>query len=482
MGDTASLSRVIGPGGYFALAFGSVVGSGWVMVLGEWLTAAGPGGSALGFALGGLIMICVAMCFAELAVRMPRAGGEFNYVLESLGRPAAFALGWFLSLGLLAFTAFEGIALAQLFGALLPRIHGPVLYSLFGHPVGIGDVALGVAGSALFATINYLGTSVAVRLQRIVTFGFIAVIAVLIAAGFVFGDVRNLQPAFASLMHDSWSTGALWILATTAIFLNGFQTALYAIEERRRDMSPRAVVLPMIAGVVVAILFYVSIVLSTSLIASWTEVVKATLPAAFAFGRLTPSGMIATVVLVVAIVSLLKSWNAYVLGASRLLLAQAQHGMLPASLARLHARSATPAVAIGFIFLLNVLGVLLGFGAIVPIVNMCAIVSACSFVICLLVLLRERRRRPVAAFMVPGGRPLIVLTTLSAAVMAVFSFYEPLRRVKEGIPVEWLLMVMWAVLGVAFWLSHGRRRAVAAQCSTTGSTTGRISRDFSSGV
>src|SRR5688500_13480572 len=120
MNDATSLQRVIGPGGYFTLSFGSVVGSGWVLVLVVWLNADGPGGSALGFAGGGVVMLCVATCFAELAVRMPRAGGEFNYVLHSLGRPFAFTVGWFLTLGLMAFTAFEGIALAWLVGELWP--------------------------------------------------------------------------------------------------------------------------------------------------------------------------------------------------------------------------------------------------------------------------------------------------------------------------------------------------------------------------
>lgn len=456
MNGTTSLRRVIGPGGYFTLSFGSVVGSGWVMVLGEWLNAAGPGGSALGFATGGLVMLCVATCFAELAVRMPRAGGEFNYVLNSLGRPFAFTVGWFLTLGLMAFTAFEGIAFAWLIGELWPQAKGPVLYELFGHEIGIGDVLLGIAGAALFAVTNYLGTSTAVALQRVVTFGFLAVIVAFIVAGFVLGDAGNLQPAFVSRIHPTWTTGAIWILATTAIFLNGFQTALYAIEERREDMSPRQVVIPMIVGVAIAVAFYVCIVLSASFLAPWVTTAKAKLPAAFAFGQLTSSGVFATVILVAATVSLLKAWNAYILGASRLMLVQAQHGMLPKPLARLHARFASPVTAIGFIFVFNVVGVLLGRGAIVPIVNMCAIVSACSFVLCLIVLLRERRASADAAFVVPGGTIFIVLTLTATAAMAGFAFYEPLTRSAGGIPMEWLLMAVWAVLGSVFWITHGR--------------------------
>lgn len=474
-----SLRRVIGPGGYFALSFGSVVGSGWVMVLGEWLSAAGPGGSALGFAAGGVVMICVATCFAELAVRMPRAGGEFNYILHSLGRPFAFTVGWFLTLGLMAFTAFEGIAFAWLVGVLLPQAKGPVLYELFNQEIGVGDVVLGSVGAALFAASNYLGTSTAVALQRVVTFGFLAVIVAFVVAGFAFGDVSNLRPAFGSLSHPSWTTGAIWILATTAIFLNGFQTALYAIEERRDDMSPRQVVIPMIIGVTAAVAFYVCIILSASFIAPWTMTVVAKFPAAYAFGQLTSSGMFATVILVAALASLLKSWNAYILGASRLMLAQAQHGMLPGVLTRLHARFASPVVAIGFIFVFNVLGVLLGRGAIVPIVNMCAIVSACSFVLCLIVLLRERRGAPAVGFTVPGGTAFIALTLIATAAMAVYAFYEPLANSAGKIPTEWLMMVLWALLGFVFWITHGRR---AVERHTPCPATGVINREPSSGA
>jgi APA family basic amino acid/polyamine antiporter len=100
------LRRAIGPSGYFSISFGSIVGSGWVLVLGEWLRAAGPGGSIVGFVLGGLIMILVASCYGELMSRLPRAGGEFVYALHFLGPQFAFAVAWLLTLFFAALTAF----------------------------------------------------------------------------------------------------------------------------------------------------------------------------------------------------------------------------------------------------------------------------------------------------------------------------------------------------------------------------------------
>jgi APA family basic amino acid/polyamine antiporter len=85
--------RVIRPAGFFALSFGSMVGSGWIILLGDWLKRAAPGGALLALLAGGALMALVGCCYAELAARLPRAGGEFLYALEGLGRTAAFIVG-----------------------------------------------------------------------------------------------------------------------------------------------------------------------------------------------------------------------------------------------------------------------------------------------------------------------------------------------------------------------------------------------------
>ena len=81
---------------FFALAFGTIVGSGWLILLGGWLGAAAPGGSIVGFLLGGLVVCLAAGCFAELASRFPRTGADFLYALSTIGESPAFMIGWFL--------------------------------------------------------------------------------------------------------------------------------------------------------------------------------------------------------------------------------------------------------------------------------------------------------------------------------------------------------------------------------------------------
>jgi amino acid transporter len=221
----------------------------------------------------------------------------------------------------------------------------------------------------------------------------------------------------------------------------------------------------MILGVVAAVIFYCSIVYAVSGATNWRDTVAASLPAAFAFGKLTSSGILGQVVLIGAAFSLLKSWNAYVLSAARLVFALAREGYLPASLARVHPRFGTPSNAILAMLLLNVIGVACGRRAIVPIVDMSAICTTCSFVICLIALLKVRwSGGAYAGFRVPGGNPAIYLALAGVIVMAVVAVYQPSAHTASGIPIEWVLLMSWSVLGIAAWFKTraiigGRTRA-----------------------
>jgi APA family basic amino acid/polyamine antiporter len=46
------------------------------------------------WALGGLLALCGALCVAELAAALPRAGGEYVYLREAYGPMPAFLTGW----------------------------------------------------------------------------------------------------------------------------------------------------------------------------------------------------------------------------------------------------------------------------------------------------------------------------------------------------------------------------------------------------
>jgi amino acid transporter len=455
----AKLQGAIRPYGYFALAFGGMVGSGWIVVLGDWLKAAGPGGAVLGLLGGGLLMTLVCACYAELAARFPQAGGEVLYALRSLGREAAFAVAWFLIFGLLAMCAFEGIALTWFVQTLVPTLTGPTLYTVMGEHITLGGVLIGLAGVMLTGTLNYLGVRLAVTFQSIVTYSFIGLSVVLIAAGFLGGRPAHLLPVFSSLEGGrSWIAGSLWVVTSCAMFLSGFQVAPYAIEERHPDTSVRSLITAMLLGVIGAAVFYCGIVLSAASAAPWTTFVGANLPAAAAFGALTRGGWLGTAVIVVATASLFKTWNCTLLAVTRLIFAQSRLGFLPPVFGKIHPRFASPSVAIVAVVLLNACGVLAGRGALLPIVNMCSTFLALIFLLVLCILYRERRRHShTPVFAVRGGHVLIPLGIVALVGLSAVLIHEPWARAGGRVPVEWLLASAWALIGAILFGVVGRR-------------------------
>jgi amino acid transporter len=312
-------------------------------------------------------------------------------------------------------------------------------------------------GAAAVCLLNVSGVQSSVFFQRLVTYTFIAVMFGLIAAGLVFGTPRNLQPMFSPPDGRSWSTGSFWIFAQCAMLLNGFQSSLYVIEARAPDVSVRAATLSMVLGIVAAAVFYAAVILAASSLVPWRELLSARLPAVAAFDALNSGGLIGRIILCVAIASLAKTWNALVLMASRIILAQARAGMLPAPFARVN-QAGAPANAILLVTVTSIAGMLLGKGALIPIVNMAVICVAMVLVLSLVILLKLRRQQPVSpGYAVPGGQPTVLLCLAGAVLMAGFAFCQPVLEKPGGIPLEWILMGVWAALGLVFsWFAASR--------------------------
>jgi basic amino acid/polyamine antiporter, APA family len=454
--ERTALRTAIGRGGFFSLAFGAMVGSGWVVILGDWLTSAGPGGATLGFVAGALVMIWIAQCYGELAARSGTAGGEFLFTLETFGRFPAFLVGWLLTLYTVAVCAFEAVALAWMLRAVAPSIALPVAYRVGTSVVTWDALLVGLVGTLAIAALHVRGAGSAIRFQNALTYGFIGVSVCLILVGLCTGSARNLEPLLVVPPSGSWLVGTGWVFATCAYFLNGWQAAIHAIEERRAALSAGDIVACVTRAIAAAALFYCGIVLAAASIIPWQRLTTLELPAAAAFRAAGMHGILGTVVLVTAVISLAKTWSAMTWMSSRLILAQARCGLLPTSLANVDSRSGVPRRAILISSSLTLLGVALGRAAILPIVDMVSICLALSIVLSLIILLRRRRlsaARP--AYCVPGGTPAVVGALLGTLAMVGMALAQPLLAAHGHIPPEWLMLGCWTTLGILVWYIRG---------------------------
>ena len=464
----ASLQKSIGPVQFVAVGFGSIVGTGWVVLLGGWLLHAAPGGAILGILLGGAAMACIAALYAELGSRFPQAGGEVTYLTAVFGKTCGFIVGWLLTLACLSALIFEGIALGWMLEVLWPPLAGPLLYVNFGEKISLGGLLTSLAGCTTIAFLNYRGTHSFIRFQNILTTLFLLIVFVIIGIELYFGSNRNLEPLWRPADGGSWLPGIAWVFGNAPMMFNSFQSVLQAIEERTAALSKEVVVRLCIVSVLLVMTFYLVIVVAAARATPWGILASSDLAAAEALAHLPWSGTLESIFLLALAASLLKSWNPVFMSTVRLLLAQAREGMIPAFFGSVSPRTGAPDKGVIIVAVFNFIGIFLGKGALLPIVNAISISIALIYVLTCTAALVMRHRHPThVGFRAPGGFAVGSLTVAAALGMAVFALLQPTQGGQSG-PFKWALLLSWALLGVSLYFMRNRRplavqRAAAAR-------------------
>ncbi len=453
------LARAINSLEYFTIAFGCVVGVAWVIVLGDIVAIAGPGGAALALAVGGLAILMVAFCYAEVAAARPAAGGELVYAYELGGAWAGFAAGWVLALVYVAACAFEAISIGAVAAMLFPGAEGPLLYRLLGQDVRLGAVLIGLGGALALWVLNLRGARLTAKAQEWVTFGRIVLILIFLGVAVAYAKPDNLRPLFSHGPGQSSLGAFLGVLATAPFWFGGF--TVFATTSEESASSMRMVGRAIVFSVAAAAVFYVVLILAVSALAPWRDLVGLKLPAAQAFQIGLKSPTLSRVVLVTALLGNLTAWNALLLAGSRVLFALGRARLCASFLGEVHPRSKAPAAAIAVISLISIAALFLGRGFILPLVNVSSICFGLMYVVTCLTLIRLRRGKGSdrRAYSAPGGVATAwVATLLSLAIVAV-ALVQPWLGSGRQIPSEWLTLGGWGLTGVLLWAITARTRA-----------------------
>lgn len=114
------------------ISLGGVIGSGYFLGTGYVLEKAGPA-AILAYLLGGLIVLCVMLCLAELAVDKPVSGSFVTYAQEHISSTWACGVGWAYWITWVAYVPSEMIAAGIIMNNFLPMVSQlwwAVLFSL----------------------------------------------------------------------------------------------------------------------------------------------------------------------------------------------------------------------------------------------------------------------------------------------------------------------------------------------------------------
>jgi APA family basic amino acid/polyamine antiporter len=439
----------------FTMSVGTIIGIGWITMLGIWLQTAGTVGAMLAFAGGAIIILPIALCYAELSSAIPGHGGEMAFARFVAGPKAGLLAGWLLLLTFLAVIAFEATSTGWLVGALFPDLGIGRVVEFHGLSVRPWELAIAILGMIVIALVNIGGSRGFARLQDFATYGKLAASAVFIAVGLAFGDASNITPAFSGSTTSSGLAGTLAILVTTPFWFSGFNAAAQALGDRARQMPLGGIGLALGSAILVSLAFYMLVILASSMAAPRAVILGFDLPAAGAFATLFGPGL-AKLVLVAGLLGLISTWNAVMYAASHVLCSLAEAGALPTRLAERASNNGAPVNAIIVCAVLGSLGALAGRSLIGPVVNATGSCVTALFLLVALATLHLRRHQPglERPYRVPGGIWVIGVAVAASAILLPLSLYLPFADL-QGIPTEWLILGGWLILGMLMFQLRG---------------------------
>lgn len=433
------------------LAFGAMIGWGWVVSSGQWIQAGGVLGTVVGFLIGGLMIYLVGLTYAELTPAMPKSGGAMNFSYAAFGPIGSYITIWALALSYIGVVCFEACSFATIMQYVVPDFLQGYLYTVAGYDVYFSWVAVAIAASLLIIYINYIGTKTAAKFQNILTCIIAGVGLLLVAGSAINGNVENLSTqAFVGNDTGSIIGNILKVAIMTPFFLFGFDIIPQAAEEINVPLKRLGRV--MVLSIALAVVFYAFVVIAIGFVMTpqqiQTSMESTGMVTADAIAVAFSNVAMTKVLIIGGLCGIVTTWNSFLIGGSRVLYSMSKARMLPSIFSRLHSKYNTPYVAILFLGAISIIAPFFGRVMLVWIVD--AANFACCLAYCLVALsfivLRKKKPELPRPFFVKNGILIGVLATIMAGFMAVMYIIPGTNC--SLIWQEWIIVGGWTAMGL----------------------------------
>lgn len=347
--------------------------------------------SLIAFVACALVVALIILCFAEVSSRFEETGGPYLYAREAYQPAVAFEIGWLIWLArVTAFAANCNLLINYLSYFWLSAT----------NPFWRATVIILVV--CVLAMINLLGIRQTAMFSNIFTVGKLVPIIIFIAAGLFFINPQAYEFGPSPTTADFSKSVLLLVYAFT-----GFEMATIPAGEVKDPQKnlPRAL---LIAIVVVAVLY---IMIQVVCVGTLPELKDSQKPLADAGARFlgTAGGAIISAG---AIISITGNLNILLLSGSRLPFAMAEQKQLPAFVGSIHTKFFTPYISIlltaGLMLFLTLKSSFVAALTISTIARLVTYGATCLA----LPLFRAKREAPAAAFRLPGGTIIAILSLL----------------------------------------------------------------------
>lgn len=457
---TSEFDKVFSAWDILVIAFGAMIGWGWVVSSGGWIEDGGVLGAALGFVIGGIMIFFVGLTYAELTAAMPQCGGEHVFSHRAMGPTGSFICTWAIVLGYVGVVCFEACAFPTILTYLIPGFLKGYLYTVAGFDIYASWLVVAIVLAFLITIINILGAKTAALLQTILTVIIGGAGILLIAASVMNGTVDNLNgQTFVGNTMSGHLSGILGVAAVTPFYFIGFDVIPQAAEEI--NVPPKKIGKMLILSVVLAVLFYALVIIAVGLVLNPEAIIasqKGTgLVTADAMAVAFNTSIMAKVIIVGGMCGIITSWNSFMIGGSRAMYSMAESYMIPKAFAKLHPKHKTP---INALLLIGALTMLAPFAGRAMMVWICDAGNfGCCLAYCMVslsfLILRKKEPDMVRPYKVPAYKFVGVMAVLMSGFM-VFMYCMP-GSGGNLVLEEWAMVGAWSLLGVVFYVSCKRK-------------------------
>ena len=318
----SEFNKVFSAWDILVIAFGAMIGWGWVVSSGGWIQKGGVLGAALGFVVGGVMIFFVGLTYAELTAAMPQCGGEHVWSHRAMGPTGSFVCTWAIVLGYVGVACFEACAFPTIISYLWPGFLKGYLYTVAGFDIYASWLIVAIIVAFCIMLINIVGAKTAAKLQTILTVIIGGAGILLIVASVINGTVDNLD---GQMFAEVGGGG----------------------------------IVKSILSVVLAVLFYAFVIIAVGLVMNAGAITASQagtgLVTADAMALAFKTSVMAKVIIVGGMCGIITSWNSFMIGGSRAIYSMAESYMIPRVFAKLHPKHKTPINALILIGILTML-------------------------------------------------------------------------------------------------------------------------------
>jgi len=362
MSTGKSLLRVLNTRNAYVLIVGNIIGIGIFTTTGYVSQFVDdPGSLILVWLLGGFLSFCGGLTYAELATRIPQAGGDFHYLSRAFHPLFGFLFGW--STLLVTYTgsiAVISVGFGYYFINFLP--YEIQTFSLTVPGIGLQLTSIRIFAiviTFIFTLINYRGVRKGFQWQEILTFSSIFVLLAFILMGFssAKGEWSNMYPLFPEQITFPMLSRIGVALIGIYFTYSGWTVLAYVAGEIKDQnyAIPRAT----FSGVLTVVILYILVNLVYLIALPLLEMRNIVDIGYQAFETLWGGGLTA-IFMVMILIAVTSTLNSTILSGARIYYAMSREGLFFKRFGQLHKEYETPSQALWLQFSWTVILILSG--------------------------------------------------------------------------------------------------------------------------